>query len=101
MLVYNITLKIDPEIEKEWVKWQQEEHIPEVISTKLFSEYKFFHLLEQDETDGITYVVQYFTSSMENYNDYIEKFAPLLRKKSIKKWGDRVIYFRTIMELVQ
>jgi len=101
MIVYNITLKIDPEIEKEWVKWQREEHIPEVISTKLFSEYKFFHLLEQDETDGITYVVQYFTSSMENYNDYIEKFAPLLRKKSIEKWGDRVTYFRTIMELVQ
>ena len=101
MIVYNITLKIDPEIEKEWIKWQQEEHIPEVMSTKLFSEYNFFHLLEQDETDGITYVVQYFTSSMENYNDYIEKFAPLLRKKSIEKWGDRVTYFRTIMELVQ
>ena len=101
MFVYNITLKIDPKIEKEWINWQKEEHIPEVMSTKLFSEYKFFHLLEQDETDGITYIVQYFISSLENYDQYIEKFAPLLRKKFNEKWGDRVISFRTIMELVQ
>lgn len=101
MIVYNITLKLDPEIESEWIDWQRKEHIPEIMSTKLFSDYKFFHLLEQDETGGITYVIQYFTSSIENYTNYIEKFAPLLRKKSIEKWGDRVISFRTIMELVQ
>lgn len=101
MIVYNITLKIDPEIEKEWVNWQKKEHIPEIMSTKLFSEYKFFHLLEQDETDGITFVIQYFSSTMENYDQYIEKFAPLLRKKSNERWGDSVISFRTIMELVQ
>ena len=101
MIIYNITLKIDPEIEKEWINWQKEEHIPEIMSTQLFSEYKFFHLMEQDETDGITYVIQYFTYSIENYDLYIEKFAPLLRKKSNEKWGDQVISFRTIMELVQ
>ena len=101
MIVYNITLKIDPKIEKNWINWQREEHIPEIMSTKLFSEYKFFHLLEQDETDGMTFVIQYFTPFIENYDLYIEKFAPLLRKKSNEKWGDRVISFRTIMELVQ
>lgn len=101
MIVYNITLKIDPEIEKDWINWQKEEHIPEIMSTKLFSDYKLFRLLEQDETDGITFVIQYFTSSIENYHHYIEEFAPLLRKKSNEKWADRVISFRTIMELVQ
>ena len=101
MIVYNITLKITPEIETEWIRWQKEEHIPDVLSTGLFTDHKFFRLLDQDESDGITYVVQYFTSSIDNYNQYVEKTAPLLRKKAMQKWGDRFIAFRTVMELVQ
>ena len=101
MFVYNITIKINSEIEAEWIKWQKEEHIPEVMSTGLFSDHKFFRLLDQDESDGITYIVQYFTPSIENHNEYIEKFAPSLRKKAVEKWGNSFIAFRTIMEPVQ
>ena len=101
MIVYNITIKISPEIESEWLKWQREEHIPEIMSIGLFSDHKFFRLLDLDESDGITYVVQYFTSSIENYIQYIETFAPKLREKAFEKWGDRFIAHRTIMELVQ
>ena len=41
----------------------KEEHIPEVMSSGQFSDYKFFRLLEQDETDGVTYIIQYFSST--------------------------------------
>jgi hypothetical protein len=101
MIVYNITMKVAPLIEKEWVQWQREEHIPEIMTTGLFTEYKFFRLLEQDETEGITYVIQYFAPSLESYQQYIKKFAPLFRKKAIDKWNDRFIAFRTIMQIVQ
>ena len=100
MFIYNITIKIETGIEKEWIEWQQKEHIPDVMASGLFSDYKFFRLLEQDETDGITYVIQYFTSSIENYKKYIEKFAPLLREKAFLKWGNQFIAFRTIMQAV-
>ena len=101
MFVYNITIKVNSEIEEEWIAWQKEEHIPEVMFTGLFTDHKFFRLLGQDETEGITYVVQYFTSSIENYNQYIETFATQFRKKASAKWGNRFIAFRSIMELVQ
>ena len=100
MIVYNITLKVDPPIEKEWVKWLKEEHIPEVMATKLFIEYKFYKLLEQDETEGITYVVQYFSSTAAHLDEYLNKYAPALREKSISKWGNKFIAFRTKMEVV-
>jgi uncharacterized protein DUF4286 len=100
MICYNITLTIDPAIETEWLQWQNEEHIPEVMSTGLFTEYKFFKLLEQDESEGITYVVQYFSSSIENYNHYISQYATKLREKAFAKWKDRFIAFRTVMKLV-
>ena len=100
MICYNITIKIIPQIETEWIEWQKHEHIPEIMSTGLFTEYKFFKLLEQDESEGLTYVLQYFSSSIENYQKYISAFAPLLREKALTKWGDRFIAFRTVMEAV-
>jgi len=100
MIAYNITYKIIPVIEKEWVTWQQREHIPDVMASGLFTAYKFFRLLEQDEADGITYIVQFFASSPEQYHAYLEKKAPLFRQKALDRWGDKFIAFRTVMEVV-
>ena len=100
MIVYNITIKIIPEIEDEWVNWQKVEHIPDVMSSGAFIENKFYRLLEQNETDGITYVVQYFATSLENYNRYINGMAHQLRQQALDKWGNQFIAFRTVMEVV-
>lgn len=100
MIVYNVTIKIDPAIEREWVQWQQQEHIPEIMSTGLFTEYKMFRLLDQDESEGITYVCQYFAGSVADYECYVRDHAPLLRMKAIGRWGDQFIAFRTVMRLV-
>ncbi len=100
MIVYNVTMKVDPAIEFEWIQWQKEEHIPEIMATQLFTDYKFFRLMEQDNTEGITYVIQYFSPTLQNYQEYIGTYAPFLREKAMKKWGQRFIAFRTVMELV-
>jgi hypothetical protein len=99
-IVYNTTIKIDPRIEKEWIGWQKNEHIPEVMATGLFSDYKFFRLLEQGETEGVTYVIQYSSSSIEHYKKYIDEFATLLSEKSFAKWSNQFISFHTVMEIV-
>ena len=100
MIVYNLSIKIDRSIEKEWLQWQKAEHIPEVMASQQFTDYKFYRLLEQEDPDAVTYIVQYFAASLQHYNTYIEKFAPSLRKKIQDKWGDKFIAFRTIMEVV-
>lgn len=101
MFVYNITIKINPEIEKEWLQWQYDEHIPDIMSTGLFTEWKMFRLLEQDETEGITYVLQYFAATSDNYQRYIEQHASLLRQKAFQRWGDQFIAFRSVLQLVK
>ena len=101
MFIYNITIKVSNSIVEEWMKWQQEEHIPEIMSTGLFDSYKVFRLLEQDETEGPTFVFQYATTHRENYDRYIHEHASGLREKAIKKWGDGFIAFRSLLESVQ
>jgi hypothetical protein len=99
MIAYNVTIKIEKEIEKEWLQWVKKEYIPEVLATDLFNEYKFYRLLD-DETDGITYVIQYFASSFKNYENYSEKFLEQSKKKNREKWNDKFIAFHTVMEIV-
>jgi len=100
MIVYNTTIKIDPQIAKQWIDWQKNDHIPEVMATGLFSDHQIFRLLDQDEADGITYVIQYFASSIDHYKKYMAEFATLLSEKSFAKWNDQFISFHTVMEIV-
>ena len=101
MFIYNITIKVDTAIVNEWMKWQMEEHIPEIMSSNLFIKYKVFRLLEQDDNDGSTFVFQYYTSAKTDYDKYIQEYAPVLRDKALKKWGDRFVAFRSLLETVK
>ena len=101
MFIYNLTIKVSNSISAAWMKWQKEEHIPEIMSTNLFDSYKIFRLHEQDDTDGPTFIIQYYTSDRNSYDRYINEFAPRLREKALEKWGDGFIAFRSLLEAVQ
>ena len=100
MIAFNFTIKVSQRIQQEWLVWVQEEHIPAILSTRLFDDYKLYRLLEHDETEGPTFIIQFFTSSIERYRQYIIEFAPKLQQASWDKWGNNFIAFRTIMEVV-
>ena len=97
MIIYNVTVKVDKSIVEEWLRWMRQEHIPDLMKTGLFVDAKLCRLLEQDETDGKTYVAQYFHDSMEHYNSYIAEHAPRMRDKGFKRFGNKFIAFRTVM----
>lgn len=100
MIVYNVTIKVQQPIAASWLQWLKKEHIPDVIGTGCFTHATTFQLLEADDTEGPTYVVQYFAESRALYNRYIEKHANNMRQKAFDKWGNRFIAFRTVMHIV-
>ena len=101
MIIYNVTIKVDASIAAEWLQWMQEEHIPEVLQTGCFSSYRLVRLLEVDDTEGPTYAAQYNADSKADYNRYIQLHAVRLREKSLGKWGNRFMAFRSVMEEVE
>ncbi len=100
-IIYNVTIKVDGYIAEKWLEWLLDEHIPEVLSTKCFFDFKVVQLLETDDSEGPTYAVQYYAESKADYNRYIEIHAEGMRKKSFDKWGDRFIAFRSVMLVVK
>lgn len=100
MLIYNVTIKVSPAIHESWLEWMKKEHIPEIMATGLFHDYRICRLLDQDDSEGPTYAVQYFTDTLENYHTYLQEHAGLLRQKSFDAFGDQFVAFRTVMQVV-
>ena len=100
MLIYNITTKVNWSIHEDWLQWMKEKHIPDVMRTGYFSEFRFARLLEIEEEEGPTYTNQFYIDTKEQYDQYILIHAPNLRKEVFDKWINQIIAFRTLMELV-
>ena len=95
MILYNITVSIDYNVHQEWLIWMKEVHIPDVMSTGLFLKSKIAKIHAEEE-GGISYSIQYYLNSWENYQDYQSSFAEELQKK----YGNKSVAFRTVLEII-
>ena len=99
-LLYNVTIKVSHAIQSDWLRWMQEEHMEEVVSTGCFTQARLLHLVEADDEEGVTYAAQYEAATRADYERYIQLHAETLRKKGFDRWGDGFIAFRTLMQVM-
>lgn len=100
MIIYNVTINIDNEVHDEWLEWMKTIHVPDVMKTGLFTEYKICKILVQEE-QGQSYSFQYTCQSMEDFKKYEKEHAPRLRQDVLSKYKDKFAAFRTLLEIVQ
>ncbi|OIR12096.1 hypothetical protein GALL_63470 [mine drainage metagenome] len=100
MIIYNVTIKVEPDIHEAWVDWMKTKHIPEIMNTGCFTKFQFVKVLETDESDGFTYATQYYAATKEDYQKYIDQFAATLRQDAMKTWGNKFAGFRSLMQVV-
>ncbi|MEN8248579.1 MAG: DUF4286 family protein [Bacteroidota bacterium] len=99
MILYNVTVSVDESIHDEWLKWIKEKHIPDVMATKRFENWKLYRvLLEKD--NAITYSVQYFAKNMAELQLYQALDANRLQADHQEKFSDKAVAFRTVLEEV-
>jgi len=99
MIIYNVTVKIDNEVHDEWLSWMRSVHIPEVMETNCFVKNQIAKVLV-DDTDGVTYSIQYSCESMDVLNQYFDLHAKRLQQDHTDKYKEKFVAFRTLLELV-
>lgn len=97
MIIYNVTVTVDESILSEWLRWMKEEHIPEVLNTALFIKAKLQKVLSDKNN---TFAIAYSCNSMQELHHYKVNFAAKIQQKHIKKFGDKAVAFRTILEVL-
>ena len=99
MILYNITISVDASCAQQWLEYMEKEHIPAVIATGHFRDYKLCRV-EGDEQGGLTYAVQFLAHSVEAFNTYQKDCAPALQNDFTSKWGSKAAAFRTILPVI-
>jgi phosphoribosylamine-glycine ligase len=80
--------------------WMQHKHISEMLATGKFSSARMVRVLIEEEMGGTTYSVQYITDSKETLDNYYQEDAPKLRDEALQLFGDKMLSFRTELELI-
>lgn len=99
MIIYNVTVNIEESIHNEWLVWIKE-HIPQVLATGKFTEAKLTRVLVEEDLGGVTYSIQYRAKSRAHLEDYYKLHADELRQDGLKKFADKMLAFRTELEII-
>jgi hypothetical protein len=57
-------------------------------------------VLVEEDMGGTTYSIQYTTDSKETLQRYYDEDAPRLREEGLRLFGDKMLAFRTELELI-
>ena len=99
MYIYNVTLNLEDSAAEEWIAWMKNVHIPDVMATGMFLNYRFSRVMVEEES-GKTYSIQYMVKDLETLKLYEEMYAPKLQKEHQDKFNGHFVAFRTMLEIV-
>jgi len=89
---------LDNKIKDKWLKWMNEKHIPDVISTRCFLRYEIFNVIKENKVNTQTFVINYFFDDWKNYELYQQKFLHQLQKEHTELFKGRFSASRSILK---
>ncbi|KAB2815902.1 MAG: DUF4286 family protein [Bacteroidetes bacterium] len=99
MYIYNVTVNVDDSAINQWTTWMRETHIPDVLQTGLFLGATMSRLMVEEES-GTTFSIQYKLKDEESFRLYQEMYAPALQADHKKRFEEKTVAFRTMMEVL-
>jgi hypothetical protein len=100
MIVYSVTVAIEDSIEQDWVTWMKDVHIPEVMATGKFIDFRFCRVFPHHEDDNKSYNISYRCKDMDTYLAYQENESKALQEDHTKRYEGKFAAFRTILEQI-
>jgi hypothetical protein len=104
MIVYAVTLRVDPAVADEFVEYLRRTHVPDVLATGCFVGHEILRVTDPpdagDDRGRTTYCVQYRVRSRANLDRYLADHAPALRKEVADRFGDKFAASRFVAEVM-
>lgn len=98
MLLYNVTIGIDQDAEAEWLTYIRQTHIPEIMGTKMFKEFRVFKVLQDNPDETVSYSLQFFAEDISQVSTYLETFAPVIVERHRSRFMNKHVTFMTLLE---
>ena len=99
MIIYSVTIGIDPAAEPDWLDWMQKVHIRDVLRTGCFLRCRILKVLDQPSQPS--YLLQYDCRSLQEYERYRINFAPTLQKEHTDRYAGCFRAARQLLEEIE
>jgi hypothetical protein len=99
MYIYNVTVNIQEDVEKEWLKFMQKKYIPAMLETGKFEKALMTKVMVKEPMGGITYSVQYTTKNKAALQAFYKEDASDFNEKS-KVFEGKYVTFTTELEII-
>ena len=96
MVCYKVEVLIDHDIEKKYQSWLKE-HINQMMEFKGFLD---SILLKEKQSEKIKFIVMYYISSKDYYNDYIKNYATEKRADIPKEFINKFSINRNLLQIL-
>lgn len=100
MLIFNTTYKVATDVYDEWLKWINEYHIPFMLGSGSFSHPQVARVIGSDDEQGGSYSVQFQIVDMNELKTWHKNNAVEFQNRCYENFGSNVIFFTTVLELI-
>lgn len=98
MIIYNITVNISYDAEKDWLRYMKDFHIPAILETGVPIECKLLRLLTEIDNEGSTYTTQFSFLTMEDFLAYQTHHQSAFQERHHELFNGKYVSFRTLLE---
>ena len=100
MFIFNTTYLVSDKVHGAWLKWIREQHIPFMLSSSYFSNPQIARVITSAEQEGTSFSVQFHIKDMHTLKLWNKEYSQLFQNNCAQQFGTEVIFFTTVLELV-
>lgn len=100
MILLNTTFIIHDSISSEFLHWVKAVYLPAAAESRLFGTPTVARVLTRVEPDTESIAVQLPATELADAQRWHDETAALLRDDLHARWGERLMFFTTYMEIV-
>ena len=101
MLIFNTTYLVSDKAHGAWLKWIRDQHIPFMLDSTYFSHPQVARVITSAGQEGTSFSVQFRVNDMRTLKMWNREFSAIFKENCSQEFGTEVIFFTTVLELVE
>ncbi len=100
MIIFNTTYHVDSELEVIFIAWLKKNYIPMALRREELSEPQLCRVITTGEESGSSLSLQFHVRDTEALSLWYEEVGVELAEALVSRFGDRVVGFNTLLEVI-
>ena len=100
MYIFNTTYHIESDIKEIFIAWLRDVYIPTAMHRDKLSEPQLCRVIAEEDTGGDNFSLQFHVADPNRLETWYDETGADLDNAIREKFGDRVLGFNTLLEII-